>query len=101
MKFQKHVFICTNQKEAPKKSCGAEHGAALIEAFKQELTKRGRQKDIRAQKAGCLDACAFGPTVVVYPEGTYYGNVQLSDVEEIVENHLINDQPVERLRLEF
>ncbi len=101
MKFKKHVFICTNQKDAPKKSCGTEHGLALVEAFKQELTQRGLQKEIRAQRAGCLDACAFGPALVVYPEGTYYGNVQLADVAEIVENHLVNDQPVERLKLDF
>lgn len=101
MKFKKHVFICANQKEAPKKSCGTEHGLALVEAFKQELTKHGLQRDIRAQRAGCLDACAFGPSMVVYPEGTYYGNVQLSDVAEIVESHLVNDQPVERLKLAF
>lgn len=101
MKFKKHVFICTNQKEAPKKSCGTEHGLALVEAFKQELTKHGLQKDIRAQRAGCLDTCAFGPSVVVYPEGTYYGKVQVADVAEIVESHLVNDQPVARLKLDF
>jgi (2Fe-2S) ferredoxin len=38
---------------------------------------------------------------VVYPEGVFYGKVQLSDVPEIVEEHLINDRPVERLRLKF
>ena len=101
MKFKKHVFVCTNQKDAPKKSCGTEHGLALLEAFKVELTARGLQKEIRAQRAGCLDACAFGPTLVVYPEGQYYGNVQVSDVAEIVDKHLVNDQPVERLALEF
>lgn len=101
MKFKKHVFICTNQKDAPKKSCGTERGLELVETFKQELTKHGLQKDIRAQRAGCLDACAFGPSLVVYPEGTYYGNVQPSDVAEIVESHLMNDQPVERLTLNF
>ncbi|CCH56137.1 ferredoxin-like protein [Fibrisoma limi BUZ 3] len=101
MKFKKHVFICTNQKPAPKKSCGEEHGLQLVEAFKQALKDRGLQIEIRAQRAGCLDACAFGPSMVVYPEGTYYGNVQLSDVEEIVESHLVNDQPVERLKLPF
>lgn len=101
MKFRKHVFICTNQKDAPKKSCGQEHGLELVKAFQQELSARGLQKEIRAQRAGCLDACAFGPALVVYPEGTYYGNVQLSDVAEIVENHLVNDQPVERLKLPF
>jgi len=101
MKFRKHVFICTNQKEAPKKCCGAEHGAALVEAFKQELTKRGLQKEIRAQRAGCLDVCALGPALVVYPEGTYYGNVQLTDVEELVEKHLVGNEEVERLKLTF
>ncbi|WP_128546300.1 (2Fe-2S) ferredoxin domain-containing protein [Larkinella soli] len=101
MKFRKHVFICTNQKPAPKKSCGEAHGMELVEAFKQALKDRGLQIEIRAQRTGCLDACAFGPSLVVYPEGTYYGNVRLSDVEEIVESHLVNDRPVERLVLPF
>lgn len=100
MKFQKHVFICTNQKAAPKKSCGLEHGTELVNAFKKELADRGLQRDIRAQPSGCLDSCAFGPTVVVYPEGVYYGNVQVEDVADIVESHLVNNQPVERLKLD-
>lgn len=101
MKYKKHVFICTNQKEGGKKCCGTEHGMALVDAFKNSLQQRGLQKDIRAQRAGCLDVCAFGPAMVVYPEGVFYGNVSLNDVEEIVENHLVNDQVVERLKLDF
>jgi (2Fe-2S) ferredoxin len=101
MKYEKHVFICTNQKEAPKKCCGAEHGAALVAAFRQELNQRGLQKVIRAQPAGCLDACAFGPALVVYPEGTYYGNVQLEDVPELVEKHLVGNEVVTRLEVTF
>ena len=84
MKFKKHVFICTNDKEAPKKSCGSLHGMELVEAFKASIKEKGLQLDIRAQKSGCLDICAFGPSMVVYPEGVWYGKVQLSDVEEIV-----------------
>ncbi len=101
MKYTKHVFICTNQKDAPKKSCGAERGAALADAFKAALAERGLLNQMRAQRTGCLDACAFGPALVVYPEGTYYGNVQLSDVAEIVDSHLVNNQPVERLKLDY
>ena len=100
MKFKKHVFVCTNQKDAPKKSCGTEHGLALVDAFKAALAERGLLKEMRAQRTSCLDACGFGPAVVVYPEGTYYGNVQLSDVVEIIESDLLNNQPVERLRLD-
>ncbi len=101
MKFKKHVFICTNQKEAPKKSCGEAHGMALVEEFKKELKERNLQVEIRAQRAGCLDTCALGPSMVVYPEGIYYGNVQLADVKEIVEEHLVADRPVQRLVLPF
>lgn len=99
MRYQKHVFVCTNQKESPKKCCGQEHGMALVDAFKAALTEKGLNVDIRAQRAGCLDMCGKGPAMVVYPEGVFYGNVQLSDVAEIVESHLANDQPVERLRI--
>lgn len=101
MKFKKHVFICTNDKDAPKKCCGSERGMALVDAFKEELKDRNLLTEIRAQKSGCLDTCGFGPSVVVYPEGIWYGNVQPSDVKEIVDSHLVNNQPVERLTLKF
>lgn len=101
MKFKKHIFICTNDKEAPKKCCGSERGGELVAAFQNRLKELGLNTEIRAQKSGCLDACGFGPSMVVYPEGTYYGNIQPADVEEIIQNHLINDTPVERLALSF
>jgi (2Fe-2S) ferredoxin len=37
--------------------------------------------------------------MVVYPEGVFYGNVQLEDVSEITEQHLIGDQIVSRLQI--
>ena len=70
---------------------------ALVNALKDELKEKGLNLEIRAQKAGCLDVCAFGPAMVVYPEGVFYGNVELSDIPEIVESHLVNDKVVERL----
>lgn len=99
MKFKKHVFICTNDKDAPKKSCGSVHGNQLVDAFKEQLKEKGLLQEIRAQKSGCLDCCAQGPTMVVYPEGVFYGNVQLADVAEIVQKHLVEEEIVERLRI--
>jgi (2Fe-2S) ferredoxin len=102
MKYQKHLFICTNQRADPnKKSCGTEHGEALVARFKELIKTNNLQIDIRAQKTACLDACLQGPSMVVYPDAVWYGGVQLSDVEEIFEQHLVNNQPVERLRLSF
>ncbi|MCW3126734.1 MAG: Sucraseferredoxin family protein [Bacteroidetes bacterium] len=102
LKYDKHIFICTNQRvNSERPSCGEEHGMELVKAFKKEIKDRGLNVTMRAQKAGCLDLCETGPSVVVYPEGVFYGHVQLSDVMEIIEEHLINDRPVERLRLKF
>jgi (2Fe-2S) ferredoxin len=41
----------------------------------------------------------FGPSIVVYPEGIWYGHVSVADVPEIVERHLVGGEPVERLRM--
>lgn len=101
MKYRKHIFICTNQKAPGKKCCGELRGNELVDAFKQSIRDRGLQIEIRAQRTGCLDACEHGPALVVYPEGTYYGNVQVSDVESIVEEHLIHNRPVQRLTLPY
>ena len=100
-KFKKHVVICTNQKPAGKTCCGEERGMALVNAFKEQLKEANMHFDIRAQKTGCLDTCALGPSMVVYPEGIWYGKVTDADVQEIVQEHLLNDRPVERLRLYF
>jgi (2Fe-2S) ferredoxin len=102
LKYHKHLFICTNQRtEGTRPSCGEGHGLALTAAFKKAIKDSKIDYPIRAQKSGCLDLCELGPTVVVYPEGVFYGNVQLSDVDEIVNSHLINNQVVERLKLKF
>jgi (2Fe-2S) ferredoxin len=100
MRYKKHIFICTNQKVEGKKCCGG-NGTALVNAFRERLKELEMNVDIRVQASGCLDTCGKGPVLVVYPEGTYYGKVQPEDVEEIIQNHLISNQPVERLALGF
>jgi len=99
--YKKHLFVCTNQRSGTERaSCGEQHGLELTAAFKKAIKDKGLSVDMRAQRAGCLGICDYGPTVAVYPEGIFYVNVQLSDVSEIVESHLINDKPVQRLLLQ-
>lgn len=73
----------------------------LVKAFKKAVKDCGLKGTVRAQRSGCLDACEFGPSMVVYPEGIFYGGVQLSDVDEIVREHIINNRPVDRLIIDF
>ncbi len=101
MRFRHHVFVCENRRpdDDPRGSCGAKGSETIRAALKEELARRGLKKVVRANVAGCLDACALGPTIVVYPEGVWYGHVRPEDVPEIVESHLVNGVPVERLRI--
>ena len=52
---------------------------------------------VRPNKAGCLDQCAFGAVVVVYPDNVWYGRVTPADVDEIIERHIVKGEIVERL----
>ena len=98
--FERHVFVCTNERETghPRGCCSAKGSAAIRDALKA-LAKQRLGKRVRVNVAGCLDQCEHGVTVVVYPEGVWYGFVTMADLEEIVESHLVNGRPVERLRL--
>jgi (2Fe-2S) ferredoxin len=100
-KFVKHLFICGNQRAEghPRGCCDPTGAGDLQRAFKSALSRTDVRATVRANKSGCLDQCEHGPTVVVYPEAVWYGGVTLADVEEIVQSHIVEDRPVERLQI--
>ncbi len=100
MVYDVHIFICTNQRTGSDKlSCGEAHGMELVAEFKKQLKSLKVDLKMRANRAGCLGICDFGPTIVIYPEGVCYVGVKRSDVEEIVTSHILNKTPVKRLLL--
>ena len=100
-RFTRHLFVCTNERgpDDPRGCCKAKGSEEVLSAFRARLHARGLKRVVRANKAGCLDQCANGVTVVVYPEGVWYGHVTVEDVDEIVESHIAGGKPVERLVL--
>lgn len=95
-----HIFVCTNQrKHTERPSCGEQHGMLLIQKLKESFAKYNIHQQVRIQKSGCLGICDLGPTIAIYPEGTFYVNVQLNDVDELVYTHFIQQKKLERLLL--
>lgn len=99
--YRYHVFFCTNQRDDGS-ACCQNHGAlALRDYAKTRIKKLGLNGagGVRINTAGCMDRCAQGPVLVVYPEAVWYSYVDEEDVDEIIEEHLRHGRVVERLRV--
>jgi len=64
---------------------------------KEEMGKRNLKGIVRSNSAGCLDQCAYGVTLVIYPEAIWYGGVTVDDVEEIFDRTIATGEVIERL----
>ena len=103
MKYKKHIFVCINERDPSLKreSCGEENGMAIAKKFKALIKANKLKMEVRAQRASCFDLCENGPIAVVYPEGIFYKNISINNVDEIFESHILNNKPIERLQLKF
>ncbi len=86
-----HVMVCGGT------GCTSSGSHQLCELFASEAARLGISDQVKVVKTGCFGLCALGPIVIVYPEGTFYSQVQAKDVPEIAESHLLGGKPVERL----
>jgi (2Fe-2S) ferredoxin len=97
----RHVFVCENERKPddPRGCCAAKGAAEVRSRLKQLVHDAGLRGTVRVNSAGCLDQCAHGVTVVVYPEAVWYGHVTVDDCDELFREHVIGGRPVTRLRL--
>lgn len=102
--IKRQVFVCTG------KSCSAigaegvkDEFARILEAkgLRQGKESKGRNPlgEILLTECGSIGFCTVGTAVMVYPDGTLYGQVQPEDVAEIVEQHVEKGNVVKRLAL--
>jgi len=101
---ERHVLVCMG------KSCLAVGSGDVKEAFErrleQDAIRFGKEKKGRNPKGpvvltecGSVGFCSVGPAVIVYPEGVWYAQVSVDDVDEVVDEHLIGGRVVDRLAL--
>ncbi|MCU0969859.1 MAG: (2Fe-2S) ferredoxin domain-containing protein [Rubrivivax sp.] len=99
--YERHVFFCLNQRDGGEACCARHEAQAAFDHCKSRVKAAGLAGPgkVRVNRAGCLDRCAGGPVLVVYPEATWYTYVDREDIDEIVDRHLVRGEVVERLQL--
>ena len=99
--YKRHVFFCTNLREDGSACCQRFNARDMRDYAKKRSKELGIAwaGQVRINSAGCLDRCNEGPVLVVYPEGTWYSYVDQSDIDEIIDEHLLNGRVVERLKI--
>jgi (2Fe-2S) ferredoxin len=102
--IKRHIFVCNG------KSCAAVGSADVKAEFTRILEEKGLRQgkeskgrnplgEILLTDCGSIGFCSIGTAVMVYPDGTLYGQVTAADVPEIIERHIENGEVVERLAL--
>ena len=89
--LKKHVLVCGNV------DCAAKGSIPLLAKMRLLLKRKGKLGDFKVSKTSCMGRCGEGPVVVVYPDGIWYQKVNSTDVDDIVNDHLLGDNLVSRL----
>lgn len=89
--YRAHVLVCGGT------GCQSSNSIEIKNALEDKIKEKGLENEIKVVMTGCFGLCEVGPNIVVYPEGAFYSHVKLSDIDEIVEEHLLKGRIVKRL----
>jgi len=102
MHYKNHVFFCTNQRDDGRQCCAQFNAQKMRDYMKKRSKELGlvRSGEVRVNTAGCLNRCEFGPVIVIYPDETWYTFIDEEDIDEIIEEHLVKGNKIERLLID-
>ena len=89
--YRSHVLVCSGT------GCSSAGAQDLKIELEDQVAERELQDEIKIIETGCHGFCERGPIIIIYPEGVFYCEVGIDDIEEIVDEHLLKGRTVERL----
>lgn len=88
---KKELLVCGDT------GCRAANSMPIIDSLKAEIKNAGLEDIVSVSLTGCFGFCAQGPIVKVHPDNVFYVKVSADDAKEIVQEHLVKGNVVDRL----
>ena len=67
--FRSHILVCGGT------GCTSGNSMKVYDALVDRVQKAGLENEVHVTKTGCFGLCAYGPIMIVYPEGAFYSQV--------------------------
>ncbi len=86
--YKRQIYICINNRHGESPSCGYSGSEEVVEELKKVCKELNLKGKVRVAKSGCMDLCAFGPNMMIWPEGIWYMKVTKDNIPEIIDTYL-------------
>jgi len=85
-KPEHHILVCGSFRAqgAPQGVCSKKGAVSLLQYLESELSDRGMD-GYMVSLTGCLKVCDRGPAMVIYPENHWYGNLDQTKIDAILD----------------
>lgn len=77
--------------------CHANRSQKVMDALEKEIKDQHLEDKVTLHLVGCFGICSEGPIVKILPDETFYIRVQPEDSKEIINEHIIKGNVIERL----
>ena len=84
--YKRQVLVCGGA------GCISSHCQDVKDALFEALKTYKLEDEVEALVTGCMGTCALGPVILVQPDGVFYTKMDPEKVENVVLQHLVNDQ---------
>lgn len=91
IKYQHHIMICGGT------GCKASNTDEIITELNNVIQKNNLENKVKVIMTGCFGFCAQGPIIQILPDKTFYTKVSKYDAEDIICNHIIKGESIDRL----
>ena len=86
--YKKILFVCTNRREGGAVCCSHGGSESLRETLKRYVKENRLVGKVRISQSGCMDLCAQGPNIMIFPDNIWVKNVRSEDLPALIRNYL-------------